>query len=70
MEVHASESGKLYVTRYTNLKNKNSTGHDKISPQHIKDSLIVTLEFIATIINTSIVTQTFPRLMETVTSSS
>ncbi len=42
------------------LKNTKSTGADNISLQHIKDSLPVTLKYITVIINTSIVTNSFP----------
>jgi len=42
------------------LRNTNSMGVDNISLPYIKDSLYVTLPYIRTIINTSIVTNVFP----------
>ena len=42
------------------LKNTKSTGADNITLHHIKDSLRITLPFILNIINTSIVTNSFP----------
>ena len=49
------------------LKNTNSTGSDGISLRHIRDSLPVTIEYITTIINTSIVTGKFPSLWKNAT---
>ena len=43
------------------LKNTKSTGHDQINLQHIKESLMVTIPYITLIINTSIVTNVFPK---------
>lgn len=42
------------------LKNTKSTGDDGIALQYVKDSLFITLPYIRTIINTSIVTKKFP----------
>ena len=44
------------------LKNTNSTGSDGIALRYINDSLPVIINYITTIINTSIVTGTFPSL--------
>ena len=38
-----------------------STAHDQINLQHIKESLMVSITYIALIINTSIVTNVFPK---------
>ena len=43
------------------LKNTKSTGHDQINLQHIKERLMVTVPYITLIINTSIVTNVFPK---------
>ena len=44
------------------LKNTESAGHDDIALKYIKDSLPIVLPFIKTIINTSNVTCTFPKI--------
>ena len=51
----------LYLA-ISKLKNTKSTGHDQINLQHIKESLMVTIPYIILIINTSIVTNVFPKL--------
>ena len=43
------------------FKTTESTGHDQISLQHVKKSLMVTIPYITLIINTSIVTKVFPK---------
>ena len=44
------------------LKNTNSTGIDGLALQYLKDSLIITLPYISTVINTSIVNELFPEI--------
>ena len=43
------------------LKNTKSTGNDHINLQHIKESLMVTIPYTTLIVNTSIVTNVFPK---------
>ena len=49
------------ILAISKLKNTKSTGHDQINLQHIKESLMVTIIYITLIINTSIVTNVFPK---------
>ena len=49
------------ILAISKLKNTQSTGHDQINLQHIKESLMVTIPYITLIINTSIVTKVFPK---------
>ena len=49
------------ILAISKLKNTKSTGHDQINLQHIKESLMVTIPYITLIINTSIVTNEFPK---------
>ena len=44
------------------LKNTNSSGIDGLALQYLKDSLIVTLPYISTVINTSLANETFPEI--------
>ena len=44
------------------LKNTNSTGIDGLALQYLKDSLIVTLPYISTVINSSIANEIFPEI--------
>ena len=53
--------GRNYAKPMLKLKNTNSTGHDQINLQHIKESLMVTIPYITLIINTSIVTKVYPK---------
>ncbi len=46
------------------LKNSKSTGEDGIALQYIKDSLVITLPYIRTMINNSISTNTFPEQLK------
>ena len=54
--VHAADV--ILVT--SKLKNNESTGHDQINLQHIKETLMVRIRYITLIINTSIVINVFP----------
>ena len=50
------------ILAISKLKNTyKSTGHDKINLQHIKESLMVTIQHITLIINRSTVTKVFPK---------
>ena len=49
------------ILAISKLKNTKSTVHDQINVQHIKESLMFTIPYIALIINTSIVTNVFPK---------
>ena len=49
------------ILAISKLKNTKSTGHDQINLQHIKESLMGKIPYIALIINTSIVTKEFPK---------
>ena len=49
------------ILAISKLKNTKSSGHDKINLRHIKESLMVTIPYITLIINTSIVTEIFPK---------
>ena len=49
------------ILAISKLMNTKSTGQDQINLQHIKKSLMVTIPYITLIINTSIVTNVFPK---------
>ena len=49
------------ILAISKLKDTKSTGHDQINLQHFKESLMGTIPYIALIINTSIVTNLFPK---------
>ena len=49
------------ILAISKLKNTKSTGHNQINLQLVKESLMVTIPYITSIINTSIVTKVFPK---------
>ena len=49
------------ILAISKFKNTKSTGHEQINLQRIKESLMVTIPYITLIINTSIVTNVFPK---------